>query len=292
MEKIERLSKATLAACDAADGLQDGLVSDSRACAFKVETLKCTSGDSPDCLTAPQLDVVKQIYDGVKLANGKTYAYGFPLGHEGGATGWRAWTIGAVPPVRQEDGSLQFTERLPSGYSLSEQNFRFLALDKDDPSFSWRTFKLDRDLPRMKTMTEILTALDPDLRPFKKRGGKLILYHGLADPAISAYGTIDYYQKVEKAVGGKPAAESFARLYLVPGMHHCSGGPGPNEFDMLSELENWVERGKAPAAVTATHKTDNRVDRTRPLCPYPQQARYSGSGSIDEAANFACEAPR
>jgi feruloyl esterase len=292
MEKIEMLSKATLAACDAADGLQDGLVSDPRACTFKVESLKCTSGDAPDCFSAPQLDVIKQIYDGVTLANGKTYAYGFPLGHEGGATGWRAWTIGTIPPARQEDGSLHFTERLPSGYSLSEQNFRFLALDKDDPSFSWRTFKLDRDLPRMKTMTEILTALDPDLRPFKKRGGKLILYHGLADPAISAYGTVDYYEQVEKVVGGRSAAQSFARLYLVPGMHHCSGGPGPNEFDMLTELENWVERGKAPAAVKATHRTDDRVDRTRPLCPYPQQARYRGTGSVDEAANFTCEARR
>ena len=291
-EKIEMLSSATLAACDEADGLEDGLVSDPRACSFEVESLKCSAGDAPDCFTAPQLDVVRQIYSGVKLPNGDTYAYGFPLGHEGGTTGWRAWTTGPVPPTPQEDGSLRFTGRAPSGFSLSEQNFRFLALDQDDPAFSWRTFKLGRDLPRMKTMTEILTALDPDLRAFKNRGGKLILYHGLADPAISAYGTIDYFEQVQKAVGGAAAVESFARLYLGPGMHHCSGGPGPNEFEMITELENWVERGRAPAAVVAAHKTDAKIDRTRPLCPYPQQARYKGTGSIDEAASFTCEAPR
>jgi feruloyl esterase len=143
----------------------------------------------------------------------------------------------------------------------------------------------------MKIMTDILSPLDPDLRPFKGRNGKLLMYHGWADPAISAYGTIDYYDKVGKVVGGQKDLESFARLYLVPGMHHCAGGPGPNEFDMLTVLENWVEHNIAPAAVVATHKTNGAVDRTRPLCPHPQVARYTGTGSVDEAASFRCEAP-
>jgi feruloyl esterase len=290
IEKVEMLSNATVAACDAADGLKDGLVSDPRKCTFTPDSLKCAGADAPNCLTDPQLAVVKQIYNGAKLANGEVYAYGFPFGHEGGATGWRAWIVGAVPPTKQPDNALLFTDRLPSGYSLSEQNFRFLAVEDDDPTFSWRTFRLDRDLPRLKVMSEILSPLDADLRPFKGRGGKLIMYHGLSDPAISSYGTVDYYNKVVKAVGGQKEADAFARLYLVPGMHHCSGGPGPNEFDMLSQLENWAEKGAAPAAVPATHRTDGKVDRTRPLCPYPQMARYTGTGSIDEAANFRCEA--
>ena len=289
IEKVEMLSKATVAACDESDGLKDGLVSDPQKCRFKPESLLCAGADAPNCLTKPQLAVVKQIYDGAKLANGEVYAYGFPFGHEGGATGWRAWTVGAVPPTPKPEGGLEFTTRLPSGYALSEQNFRFLALETPDPTFSWRTFRLDRDLPRMKAMTEVLSPLDTDLRPFKSRGGKLIMYHGLSDPAISSYGTIAYYNKVAKMVGGEKDAEAFARLYLVPGMHHCSGGPGPNEFDMLSALEGWAEHGTAPAAVIATHKTDGNVDRTRPLCPYPQMARYTGSGSTDEAANFRCE---
>ena len=140
-------------------------------------------------------------------------------------------------------------------------------------------------------MTEILSPLDPDLQPYKNRGGKIIIYHGWADPAISAYGTLDYYEEMTQAVGGQKEADAFSRLYFVPGMHHCSGGPGPNSFDMLTALENWVEKGVAPAAIVASHATDGKVDRTRPLCPHPQVARYTGSGSVDDAANFVCRAP-
>lgn len=286
--KVELLSKATLDSCDASDGLKDGLVSDPRTCTFKPEMLKCRGKDAPNCLNAKQLEVVSQIYHGVKQSNGDTYAYGFPLGHEGGATGWQAWINGSVPPTKQADGTLAFTEQLPSGYRLSDSNFRFLTTDDDDPSFGWRTLNLDRDLPRLKVMTEILSPLDPDLRPFKARGGKLLLYHGWADPAISALGTLEYWNKVGKVVGSPQELESFVSLYLIPGMHHCSGGPGPNEFDMLTSLENWSEKGLAPGPVIATHKTDGKVDRTRPLCPHPQVATYSGSGSIDDAANFRC----
>ena len=142
----------------------------------------------------------------------------------------------------------------------------------------------------MASMTEILSPHDADLRPYKARNGKLLMYHGTSDPAISSYGTVDYYNKVAKIVGGQKDVESFARLYLVPGMHHCSGGPGPNQFDVLTQLENWIEKGVAPAAVVATHTTNDVVDRTRPLCPYPQVAKYVGTGSIDDAANFRCEA--
>lgn len=289
--KVELLSKMTLDSCDASDGLKDGLVSDPRTCTFKPEMLKCKSGDAPNCLTAKQVDVVNQIYNGATLPNGEPYAYGFPLGHEGGATGWQAWINGSVPPTTQADGTLTFTEKLPSGYQLSESNFRVLTTDDDDPSFGWRTVRLERDLPRLKIMTDILSPLDPDLRPFKARGGKLLMYHGWADPAISALGTLDYWTKVGTVVGSPQELESFVSLYLIPGMHHCSGGPGPNEFDMLTVLENWSEKGVAPGPVVATHKTDGKVDRTRPLCPHPQVAAYTGTGSIDDAANFGCQAP-
>ena len=292
-EKLELLSRATLAACDTSDGLQDGLVTDPRLCTFNPETLKCAGPDQPTCLTGGQLDVVKQLYGGAKLASGEMYAHPFPVGHEGGPTGWRAWISGLERPTRQPDGTLAYTgSYLPSGYRLSEQNMRFLALDDDDPSFNWRTFRLDRDLPRMKTMSEILSPLDPDLRPYRSRGGKLLMYHGWADPAISAYGTVSYYDKVLKTVGGQAQMDEFARLYLVPGMHHCSGGPGPDEFDMLPVLENWVEKGTAPGPVVARSAMEGRLDRTRPLCPHPQVARYTGTGSIEDAASFRCEVPR
>ena len=137
-------------------------------------------------------------------------------------------------------------------------------------------------------MSDILSPLDPDLRPYKARGGKLLLYHGWSDPAISALGTLDYFNKVGTVVGSQQELASFISLYLVPGMHHCSGGPGPNEFDMLTVLENWSEKGISPGPVVAAHKTDGKVDRTRPLCPHPQVATHTGTGSIDEAASFAC----
>jgi feruloyl esterase len=293
-EAIERLSRASVAACDKADGLEDGLVSDPRACQFDPKTLACTEGSAPgSCLTAGQLEVVKLIYSGTTLKNGEVYSYGFPPGHEGGETGWRQWVSGAEAPVPSADGSLGYAGKtLPSGYSLMDFNFKFLSLDPDDPTYNWRKFDADRDIPRMKTMTEILTPANPDLRPFMKEGGKLILYHGWSDPGISAYGTLAYHNAVVKAVGGEVIADRFLRTYFVPGMHHCSGGPGPNQFDMLTALEQWVEAGLTPERLVASRVVDGKTVRTRPLCPHPQVARYRGTGSIDDAASFVCDMSR
>jgi feruloyl esterase len=289
-EKIELISRATLAACDETDGLQDGLISNPPACAFNIETLTCKAGDAADCLTPGQVGTAKKIYGGVKMKDGRTFAYGFPVGHEGGTTGWRAWISGVNPPVKQADGSLAFgPERQPSGYGLMDSNFRTLALDSDDPKYGWKMLDIDRDMPRLKTMTEILSPLDPDLRPFKKRGGKLIAYHGWSDPGISAAGTVAYFESMTKVVGGQKQADDFARLFMVPGMHHCGGGPGPNSFDMLPVLEAWVEKGIAPEQVVASRITDGKIERTRPLCPHPLVARYKGEGDIDDAGSFECK---
>jgi feruloyl esterase len=289
-EKVEVLSKATLAACDEKDGVKDGLITDPRACSFNVDTLACKAGDAPDCLTPGQVTTVKKVYAGVKLKDGKTFAYGFPVGHEGGASGWRGWISGANPPVKQEDGTLAYgRERQPSGYGLMEPNFRFLALDNDDPKYSWRVMDIDRDMPRLKTMTDILSPLDPDLRPFRKAGGKLIAYHGWADPGISAAGTVAYFEQMAKIAGGQKEADAFARLYMIPGMHHCGGGVGTATFDMLPVLEAWVEKGIAPKEVIASRVTDGKVDRSRPLCPHPQVAVYRGQGDVNDAANFTCK---
>jgi feruloyl esterase len=291
-DKVELLSRSTLAECDTRDGLKDGLITDPRLCTFKPESLKCASVDGPGCLTTGQIETVRRIYAGLKTPDGQLYTAGLPIGHEGGQTGWLSWISGRTPPTRQADGTLAYTSDLPSGYGLSEQNMRFLAFDKDEPGFSWRLLRFPADLPRLRVMTEILSPLDPNLNPYRKRGGKLLMYHGWADPAISAYGTIDYFDKVIKAVGGAREADSFARLYLAPGMHHCSGGFGPSTFDMLPVLEHWVENGVAPQAVVARQLADGKVVRSRPLCPHPQVARYSGSGSVDDAASFRCEVPR
>lgn len=288
-ESIAVIARATLAACDKADGLEDGLVSDPRECRFDPNVLTCSDETKVDCLTPGQAATARLIYNGVKTSNGRQYAYGFPPGHEDGATGWLQWIAGPTPPVAQPDGTLAYAgPRLPAGYGLMDFNFRFLSLDVDDPDYEWRALDLNRDLPRMKTMTGILTPDRADLRPLARRNGKLLMYHGWADPGISALGTLDYHTRVVRAVGGQKQADRFLRTYFVPGMHHCGGGPGPNSFDMLDVMERWVERGAAPAEVVATQYVEGKAVRTRPLCPHPQVAHYRGSGSIDDASSFVC----
>jgi feruloyl esterase len=288
--KVELLARATLAECDSKDGLEDGLITDPRLCALNTERLQCAGDDAPDCLTKAQVSTVNKIYSPVRKPDGKLYAAGLPIGHESGSTGWGLWIVGLAAPTLQANGTLAFGSQTPAGYMVSEAYMRFLATENDDVSLNWKTLNFPQDLPRLALMSKILSPQDPDLRPYKKRGGKIIFYHGWADPGISAYGTLDYYETMRSILGGQREADAFSRLYLVPGMHHCGGGPGPNSFDMLTVLESWVEKGVAPSSVIASHSTGGKIDRTRPLCPHPLVAIYTGNGSIDDAANFRCEA--
>ena len=199
--------------------------------------------------------------------------------------------MGRVPPTKQADGTLAFgphdTERL----HLTEANMRFLATENDDPSFNWRTLRFPGDLPRLAAMTEILSPSDPDLRPYKNRGGKIILYHGWADPAISAYGTLDYYEKVAKAVGGQARSRRvLADCTSCPGCITAEAALDQTRSTCCPSSRHGSSAVLRRRSVIATHSTDGKVDRTRPLCPHPQVARYTGRGSIDDAANFRCEA--
>jgi len=160
----------------------------------------------------------------------------------------------------------------------------------ENPNYDSMTFDYDRDKGELKKLAPALDALDADLRPFARRGSKLILYHGWSDPDISPLNTIRYYKKMEDVTGDKTSG--FARLFLVPGMQHCGGGPGPDTFDALSAMERWVEKGAAPTQIVASHTTHGIVDRTRPLCPYPKMAIYKGSGDAKDAANFVCKVPQ
>ena len=168
-----------------------------------------------------------------------------------------------------------------------------------DPDYNVRTFDFDRDWALVNerqvaddTLASALNATDADLSPLESRGGKLLIYHGWADPLVTPYNTVDYYEDIVQSVGGRTETEAFVRLFMAPGVGHCRGGVGPDQFDMPAAIERWVEQGVAPDRITASHMTDGEVDRTRPLCPYPQVARWTGQGSIDEAANFRCVNPR
>jgi len=279
--KLPLIASAITAECDGKDGLMDGLIDDPRNCGFDAATLLCTKGDAATCLTAGQVDSFEKITAGPTDAHGKQIARGFTLGGEDGPGGWNQWVVGTS--ATQPDGE---------GFAYMKDFLRYLAFpDHQNPNYDYRTFNFATDMPLLAQATEILKPDDPNLAPFAAMGGKLLMYHGWADPALSTLTTIDYYNEVVDASGGHQTADSFVRFFTVPGMHHCSGGPGPNTFDALTALEQWVEHGDAPDRIIATHRTNGVVDRTRPLCPYPQVARYLGTGSIDDAVNFVCKMP-
>ena len=265
--KIPAVEKAALAACDAADGITDGVIDDPSRCHFDPSPLLCKGADDNSCLTAPQLAVLRKLYDGP----GPRINPGHAPGGEGGFGGWPAWVTGSAP-----EKSL--------GFMFGTQFFKNMVYQ--DAAWDYHTFDAARDSKKAdEKMAHILNATDADLKPFARRGGKLILYHGWSDAAIPPYSTIDYYNRVEAKLKPKET-DSFVRLYMAPGVQHCGGGPGPNTFDMNPAIEAWVEQGAAPAAIVAT-----RPGRSRPLCPYPQVARWKGSGSTDDAANFTCVMP-
>jgi feruloyl esterase len=282
--KLPALESGALAACDAIDGLKDGVIDDPRRCHFDPGTLLCTGAESNSCLTEPQVAALRKIYAGARTSKGEQIYPGYQPGGETGPGGWTAWFTGTGPGKGAQ-------------YAFSTQGGAYLIFQNAD--WDYRTFNLGHDVKIADdTMGQRLNATDPNLMGFKNRGGKLVLYHGWSDAALAPTGTIDYYNSVISKMGRKDAG-GFTRLYMVPGMQHCGGGPGPNSFrePMTAALEQWVEQRSAPDKIIATKfKTDGNpasgLARTRPLCPYPQVARYSGSGSIDEAANFACVVPK
>lgn len=270
--KLALVNRGAVAACDALDGVKDGIIDDPRACRFDPATLLCRAGDAEDCLTQAQVDVVREIYAGPRNPRtGEPIFPGWDPGSEapGGdpRLGWTAYIVGQPEPVRLE---------LWSYWVFG------------DPGFDWRTFDFDHDLAMASERLPLMNAISPHLDAFRARGGKLLMYFGWADNVSSARTAIDYYGTVERAVGNRTDTQEFLRLFLLPGVAHCSGGPGPDQFDPIGALEDWVERGKAPDVLIASHSTGGRVDRTRPLCPYPLAARYNGTGSIDDAASFSC----
>ncbi len=265
--KLPAIADAVVAACDALDGVKDGVIDDPSQCHFDVSTLLCKGAESDACLNAPQVEALRKLYAGP----GPRIFPGHAMGGESGPGGWAAWVTGPAPGK-----SL--------GFEFGTQFFKNMVYQ--DAAWDYHTFDLQRDAKKAdEKMAHDLNADDADLKLFAHRGGKLILYHGWSDPAISPYNTVDYYNRVAAKLKAKETASSV-RLYMAPGMQHCGGGPGPNTFDMNQPIETWVEQGVPPGPIVAT-----RPGRSRPLCPYPEVARWKGSGSTDDAANFSCVLP-
>ena len=262
---LQALHAAVVAACDANDGLKDGLISNPAACKFDPKVLQCKNGDGPDCLTAAQIETVKAIYSPLK-GKGREVA-GLAPGSE---LNWTdlGWSV--------------------SARASGLDHFRYLVYK--NPEWDISKFSAATDVAKLEDGDSgLFDARNPDLKPFFERGGKLLMYHGWADPQITPLNTASYYQQSVAASGGTAKVYGSYRLFLAPGMAHCGGGEGPNDFDKVAPLEQWVEKGKAPDQIIASHSKGGAVDRTRPLCPYPQIATYKGAGSIDEAANFVCK---
>jgi feruloyl esterase len=259
------INKAVVAACDAADGVKDGLLNDPRQCHFDPSALLCRTNTSDNCLTAAQVEAVKKIYAPVKTQSG---ALIFPTLQPGSELGWGALAGGPEPA------------------SVATGTFAYLVYK--DPKWDWHTFDAERDTA-LADSTDIINATKPDLSAFQSRGGKLLMYHGWNDQLIAPENSVNYYSSVLEHMG--PNQGNWYRLFMAPGMQHCRGGPGPDQFSVMGAMERWRESGVAPDQIIASHTAGNRVDMTRPLCPYPQTAQWKGVGNTDDAANFACKAP-
>lgn len=256
-EELSMVKEAVINACDAIDGVVDGLLTDPRACTFDVSSVPG--------LTPAQISTIEISYSDTVRSNGDLIFPGFPMGGE--------------------DGWVHTNVTEPIGIAVD--SFRYVG--REDAEWDWRTFDLEEDLALAMENGGYINAMETDLSDFRDAGGKLLLYHGWNDQLITAQNTINYYNSVLATMGD--GQDDWMRLFMVPGMNHCRGGDGPNQLDWLSSLERWRETGDAPASVQAIRVSGATVDMTRPVCAYPTVATYTGVGSTNDAANFTCEMP-
>ncbi len=268
-QKLATLQEAVTRACDGLDGVKDGLLADPRRCRFDPGTLLCRGASTDDCLTAAEIESMRRGYAPVMKKSGEMIYPGLVPGNE---TGWQLLAGGRSEPNSLDGGM-----------------FRYVA--HQDANWDWRSFDVERDVALAQQRAGFIEVEEPDLSAFRKRGGKLLIYHGWSDGgsggAISPLNTIHYYERILQKMG--PKQGDWLRLFLVPGMGHCGGGPGTDQFNALAALERWRELSLAPDQIPAAHVNENRrVTMTRPLCPYPLAATYRGIGSTNDAGNFVC----
>lgn len=282
IDNLKLLESRILGACDHLDGVTDGIMEDPRDCPFDLADIPACPEDlpGPDCFTKAQRAAIERVYAPAANQDGAIYP-GQPFGGESHPQGWYPWITGTAGRAFEELGisSLQW------GFGTEFLKYFVFGNPKwDYTQYNFSTWEEDTRL-----VSTFIDATNPNLSAFKNRGGKLILWHGWSDPALSALGSVEYYAQVE-ALDAK--VRDYFRMFLLPGVLHCGGGPGPDKVDWDSVLVDWVEKGVAPEyVVAAKHDEGGQVVMTRPLCPYPQRAIYTGKGSSDEAENFVCQSP-
>jgi feruloyl esterase len=268
-EKYPLIHNAVVEKCDALDGVKDGILEDPTRCQFDPKVLECKGADGPACLTAPQVEAARKIYSGA--INPRTKQQIFPGLEPGSELDWNVLAS-------------------PKPFGIGDDFFKYVVFK--DPSWDYKTLNFDSDIAlAAKTDNGLINATDPNLKAYFAHSGKLLQYHGWSDWQISPLNSVNYYQSVLETMGGASKVQDSYRLFMAPGMGHCGGSEGPNNFDMLGALEQWAEKAKPPAQIVASRIKNGKVERTRPLCPYPQIAKYKGTGSTDDTANFACALP-
>lgn len=271
------ISKAVLDACDANDGLTDGLIDSGVACRFDPAVVACKPGQVEGCVAPTKVDALKKIFGGAVNSSGEQLYSGWPWDAGIGAPGWRVWKLGSSTTPQPNALNMTLGVGALKGYFATPY----------DPNFDPLKFDFDKDPARLRQTAAINDPDSTQLSTFSGRGGKLLLYHGISDPVFSANDIISYYQTMAADNGGMEATKQWSRLYLIPGMNHCGGGPALDQFDALSAIVDWVEKGSAPVSLRATGAAF--PGRSRPLCAFPQHPLYKGTGSTEDAANFECK---
>lgn len=288
-EKLTRLGETVLGLFDEADGVADGVIGNPAAIDFDPQRDLPRASAGLAGFTDDEIKMLETVYGPTYVGGTKIYP-GTVVGGELPGRTYSAGTFSTVAPKSAWDG-----RALPDRHGTLEQPlileswFRFLAFETDDSTLDWQALDPERDLPRMQQSSRIFDATDPDLGAFHRQGGKMIVYHGWADFGISPLRTADYYGEVTAVLGAE--TPKFLQLYMIPGMHHCTGGVNIDRFDLMTPLINWVERGVAPKGLVGHSVIEGEIARTRPLCAYPRVARYRGTGSIDAHENFDCVLP-
>jgi pimeloyl-ACP methyl ester carboxylesterase len=289
-DKIDLINQAVLQGCDAADGVSDGLIQDPRKCTFDPASLRCKGPDKPSCLTSAQVATVDAIYQGT----GQTYP-GYTKSDPGVEDNWEDWITGLTAPDQLRTSEpWSSIDDAPLQFLYQDQFLKYFVFS--DPNYNSLTFNINdpRQLARLETVTRLgdPNSDNPDLSTFANNGGKLLIFQGWSDAAVSPLETVQYYRNLTRNMGGLAATQNSVRLFMLPGVEHCGGGSGPDSWDAITPAVNWLQTGTAPDQIIATSyenddPTTGIVTRTMPLCVYPAQAKYTG-GDVNQASSWTC----